>query len=184
MTGNTVLLAVALGGGNFAALWAPLVAVGAFIAGAWIGTRAMATDSLSATRALVIELGAVIVLAVLSHVIGTRDERDRLVLIACAAATMAFQQIITYKIAAGTGTSTTFMSSTVVRIGAALASFSAGNRAALAHNGSIWLVYAGAAACAALATRFAPPLLAIAPILFVAAAAVILSRSKDSNSRI
>ena len=150
MTGNTVLFGLALGGRHFGDATHSASALGAFVAGAFVGTllgRKAGPDDrwpAAVVRSFALEIALLLAGAALWQARVESGALD-LAILTSAAAAMGVQSAITRHVH-GAGASTTYMSGTVAHIGEYVAdTMRLGFRGGLALNGAVWVVYLGSA---------------------------------------
>lgn len=176
MTGNTVLFALGVGGVKPGELAGPLLSIGAFLCGAFVGT------TLERPRmALTLEAVVLAVFAVAWDGIAQRTGAPRLGLIGLAAAGMGLQQAATHLLHPQPSVSTTYMSGTVERIAVGLHALVHGKPNALVFNTLVWSVYVLSGACVAIASRRYEALLGIVPFAVVAVVTAVVFFTRESE---
>jgi uncharacterized membrane protein YoaK (UPF0700 family) len=147
MTGNTVLFALGLAGGQIGAAGLSVAALAAFVMGSFCGT-ALGKSAHAPGRASRNILGLEVVLLALVPVLWlfpAGAALPRTVLVAIASFAMGMQQTATEQLHPAPSTSTTFMSGTTERIGSGFYSLLSGAPNAFALNAIVWLAFFGAA---------------------------------------
>lgn len=147
MTGNTVLLGLALGGRHLSDAEHSAIALAAFAVGACagsaLGRRADENDRwpVAVGRAFALEIVLVVALGAL----WSAGSQHAAALLALGAAAMGVQSAITHDLHPG-GASSTYMTGTIARAAEFLGEFRrAGFRGGLILNGANWVVYFAAA---------------------------------------
>ncbi len=183
MTGNTVLLGLALGQGHLAAAFRSVLALAGFCAGvAWgglilLGGPPRGAWSRAVTRTLALESGLLVVFAVGWHFAGgTRSELVVGVLILFSGVAMGLQSAAVHHLRV-TGVTTTYITGTLTSMMIGLATHASGWRREGAERGAsehrvgllmaVFLTYAFGALVGAVLQSQSLPIFVIAPAVAV-----------------
>jgi len=184
MTGNLVLLGVAIGQGQAAGSLRSVIAFAGFGIGVLVGARATAKSTgdvvwpASVTRVLVVELGLLVIFAAVWELVGDRPSTLVLdVLIALSAGAMGMQTAAARRLNVA-GVTTTFVTGTLASLITELASVGPDWAGSKRWAATIACIVIGAAAGAALSVTWRPaaPLVAVLLVGVVTALAVWLPR--------
>ena len=170
MTGNTILLALGLGGRHNGDPLASAVAIAAFVGGSFAGA-AIATKG--ARAPLVAELIVLVAFVVVWYAVQPQ-EAFQLPALALAAVAMGLQQAATQKLHPQPTISTTYQSGTVERVGEGLFAAFKGEPNELVFNVSVWLVYLISGFLVAFASVHDGAILGAVPVAVVFAVFVCL----------
>jgi uncharacterized membrane protein YoaK (UPF0700 family) len=184
MTGNTVLLGLALAGSRGAPIQAAFAAIAAFVIGSFAGTAvagASARAVRGASKVLFIEAVLLAVLAALWWLLPLATFAQRVTLIAAGACAMGLQQAATVRLRPTPTISTTYMSGTVERIGSGLRNMFVGDPKTLTFNGLLWLMFVVAAVTAGRAAPQASVLFAVVPCCIVSLVVARLCRNEAAQ---
>lgn len=187
MTGNLVLLGVAIGQGQVAGSLRSVIAFAGFGIGVLIGARATATSigdvvwPASVTRVLVVELGLLVTFAAVWELVGARPSTLTLdVLIALSAGAMGMQTAAARRLGVA-GVTTTFVTGTLASLITEIASVGPDWSRSRRWAATIACIVIGAAAGAGgfVAWRPAAPLLAMLLVGIATALAYGLTRQNS-----
>lgn len=191
MTGNLVLLGVAIGQGQLAGSLRSVIAFAGFGIGVLVGARATARskgDAVwppSATLVLVVELGLFVAFAAGWEIAGNRPAALALdVLIALSAGAMGMQTAAARRLSVA-GVTTTFVTGTLTSLIAELASVGPDWARSTRWAATLACIVIGAAASAALFVAWRPgaPLVAMLLVGIVTVLAIWLTRGGVPASR-
>jgi uncharacterized membrane protein YoaK (UPF0700 family) len=180
MTGNLVLLGVAIGQGQVAGSLRSVIAFAGFGIGVLLGARATARSTAdvvwpaSVTRVLVVELGLLVAFAAVWELVGDHPSTPVLdVLIALSAGAMGMQTAAARRLGV-MGVTTTFVTGTLASLITELASAGPDWSRSRRWAATIGCIVIGAAAGAALFVTWRPgaPLLAMLLVGIVSALAI------------
>jgi uncharacterized membrane protein YoaK (UPF0700 family) len=184
MTGNMVLMGVAVGSGDGSLVGLLLAAFGGYVAGAALGTRVAGTAArgddtwpVAVTRALAIELAAFAIFAVAWWLLGSDPSRGwGAPLLALTAVALGLQSSAILRFGVP-GLSTTYLTGTLTTVVVRLVSRQPLHT--VKHSGAILAgLVAGAAAGAALVTQLAP----LAPLFQVVLLGAVLVAATVSRT--
>jgi uncharacterized membrane protein YoaK (UPF0700 family) len=184
MTGNTVLLGLAIAQGDLGGTGRSVLALGGFLAGGALGARLVARAPRpeawprGVTLALVLEAALLAALAV-AQVARPAGEAEHLAgRVALAALAMGVQSAAARRLEVS-GVATTFVTGTLTTLVALIALHGVLPGAGPQSKrllAAVWAVYVAGAMAAAAALRFAPALAPLVPLLAVAGVAVAAGR--------
>jgi uncharacterized membrane protein YoaK (UPF0700 family) len=185
MTGNLVLLGVAIGQGQLTSSLRSVIAFGGFVLGLLVGARVTARTEPTAvwprsvTRAMVGELGLLVAFLVGWEIAGDRPAALALdILVALSAAAMGLQTVAVRHLHV-VGVTTTFVTGMLTSLIAELAAVGPGRSHWTLWAAALACIVIGAAAGAALFIAWRPgaPLVAMLLVGMVIAAATWLTRT-------
>jgi uncharacterized membrane protein YoaK (UPF0700 family) len=175
MTGNTVLFALGLAGGQIGAAVLSVAAVAAFVVGSFCGTVLGKSGPASgrASRNVLGLEAALLALVPVLWLFPSDSTLPRTLLVAIASFAMGMQQTATEQLHPSPSTSTTYMSGTTERIGSGFYSLLTGRPNTFALNAIVWLAFFSAAfAAGSLAGKVG---VALAAVPFCAVAGVLIA---------